>query len=482
MIELLDIHKHFGKVKALQGVSLKVTDGSIHGIVGENGAGKSTLMKVLTGFIYRTGGTIIIDGSEVDLRSPLDARALGIGMLYQEPLDFLQLSVLDNFMTGSPRFNRPAIREALAVLTSRFGFELSPAAPLESLTVGERQQLELLRLIHDGARVLILDEPTTGISEHQQDLLFAALRALRDEGCAMLLISHKLSEIDMLCDRVSVLRRGKIVSHQEHPFTRKLLLEAMFDSLPEQGTPPDLHIGEQPILIFDNVCSSEGRAGLEPATLSIQEGEVVGLAGLDGSGQSVFLKIAGNLLKPDSGMVTRFNTAAATTSAQEQIVFLPADRLSEGLIPGLSIREHMLLARETPLFLVPATGRKKAEQTIEQFNILGRPETEADSLSGGNQQRLLLSLIPKNARLILMENPTRGLDVQSGAWTWQHLLRQLPGNGALLFASPDLEEIMEHAGRVLVFFDGRIVLDSPTRDTSFDEVSRAITGQVGVTV
>lgn len=481
MIELRDIHKHFGRVKALQGVSLKVAAGSIHGVVGENGAGKSTLMKVLTGYIHRTSGTILYNGKEVDLRSPMDAGALGIGMLYQEPLDFLQLSVLDNFMAGADRFRPGAMRSALVELSSRFGFGLDPDSPLERLTVGERQQLELLRLIHGGTRALILDEPTTGISEEQQALLFAALLALKNEGCALILVSHKLSEVATLCDRVSILRHGRIAGHQDRPFDQDAILHAMFDTLPEHGQSPEMQTGEQTILSFTNICCSVGRSGLDHVSVSFCEGEVVGLAGLDGSGQSVFLKIAGNLLEPDAGTLNRFGqnpTDDAAKAADNTTVFLPADRLNEGLIPGLSIREHLLLATDTPLFLAPDAGKQAAEQAIDTFSILGSPETLADGLSGGNQQRLLLSLMPPGARLILMENPTRGLDVQSGAWTWQHLLHQLPADGALLFASPDLEEIMEHAARVLVFFDGRIILDKRTCDTDFNEVSRAITGQV----
>jgi simple sugar transport system ATP-binding protein len=449
--------------------------------LGENGAGKSTLMKVLTGYIARTPGGILFNGQEVNLHTPKDARTLGIGMLYQEPLDFLQLSVLDNFMAGSSRFDQQAMRSALLDLTSRFGFELDPDCPLQRLTVGERQQLELLRLIHEGTRVLILDEPTTGISELQQELLFTALRLLKEEGCAIILVSHKLSEVETLCDRVSVLRHGKIAGHQERPFNTKNLLQAMFDTLPDHESPPEDLIDGPEILSFENICSSIGRSGLDHISLSIREGEVIGLAGLDGSGQSVFLKIAGNLLEPDSGTVVRFGHNLAGSKPQQnrkETVFLPADRLSEGLIPGLSIREHLLLASDSPLFITPGTGRQQAAQAIAKFNILGRPETVADGLSGGNQQRLLLSLIEPGARLILMENPTRGLDVQSEAWTWLHLRHQLPENGAIVFASPDLEEIMEHAGRVLVFFDGRIILDKATRETDFNQVSRAITGQV----
>lgn len=482
MIELQNIHKHFGKVKALQGIKLRVDAGAIHGVIGENGAGKSTLMKILTGYIHRTSGSILFQGKEVQLRTPRDARFLGIGMLYQEPLDFIQLSVLDNFMAGAPRYERKSMEQALAELNSHFGFDLHPHCPLDRLTVGERQQLEILRLIHDGTKVLILDEPTTGISEKQQELLFNALTVLKEQGCAIILVSHKLAEVEQLCDRVSVLRQGKIVGEQEKPFDKEQLLTTMFDALPEHSTPPPLHEGETTILAFHNISSSDGRSGLDDISVSFTEGEIVGLAGLDGSGQNAFLKIAGNLLDPESGTLARFGDKSPKQrrqGARETIVFLPADRLAEGLIPGLSIQEHLLLANKTPLFIFPGTGRNRAKQAIETFNIQGQPQTAADDLSGGNQQRLLLSLMPPHARLILMENPTRGLDVQSGAWTWQHLIEQLPDNGALFFASPDLEEIMNHANRILVFFNGRIIMDKPTCDTTYHEISHAITGQAG---
>ncbi len=495
MIELVNIHKYFGSVKALEGVSLKVEAGSIHGVVGENGAGKSTLMKVLTGYIGRSKGTVFFEGNEIHLKTPKDAQALGIGMLYQEPLDFLQLPVLDNFMAGAARFDRSASLKALAELSRRFGFELDPDCPIQRLTVGERQQLELLRLIHSGVRVLILDEPTTGISERQQELLFAALLALKEDGCALILVSHKLSEVDSLCDRVSILRHGKIVGEQEQPFDRDAILHAMFGALPDHDAlPENSDLQERPncqsqrpeILSFDTVSSSVGRSGLDQVTISIREGEVVGLAGLDGSGQTVFLKMAAHLLQPEAGSVIGFGKNPLKNELKNdqdsKAVFLPADRLSEGLIPGLSIREHLLLAGDTPLVLTAATGRTEAEQAITTYNIKGEPESTADGLSGGNQQRLLLSLMPAQARLILMENPTRGLDVQSGSWTWQHLQKQLPENGAIIFASPDLEEIMEHASRILVFFNGQIILDKLTDTTSFDEISRAITGQTGARV
>ncbi len=474
MIELRDIHKYFGKVKALQGVSLTVQPGSIHGIIGENGAGKSTLMKIMNGFISKTSGTISFDHRPVELQTPQEAKDLGIGMLYQEPLDFPQLSVLDNFMAAGADGNPTRQRQVLARLCEKFGFELDPAARQEKLTVGERQQVELMRLIRDECRVLILDEPTTGISQAQQELLFATLDQLRREGTAIILVSHKLAEIHSLCDRVTVLRHGKPAGEQERPFDEQGLLHAMFDTLPTKASPPSGRETGSPILTMEKVVTTAGRVGLDHVSVQINEGEMVGLAGLDGSGQSVFLQMAYGLIPPDHGRVN------SPLPERDKImrVFLPADRLREGLIAGLSIREHHLLAGSSPFVLTASSGRATAEQAVSTYSILGNTETKAEGLSGGNQQRLLLSLIPDGARLILLENPTRGLDVQSGQWTWQHLRDHLPADGAIIFASPDLEEIMEQATRVLVFFNGRIILDRATHATDYQEVSRAITGQV----
>ncbi|MBU1565097.1 MAG: sugar ABC transporter ATP-binding protein [Proteobacteria bacterium] len=480
MIELTNIHKAFGTVQALDGVNLKAEAGTIHGIVGENGAGKSTLMKVLTGFTARSGGEIFFKGQKARLDSPKDALRLGIGMLYQEPLDFPQLRVLDNFMAGRTTFAPTAARAELARLAATFGFSLNPADRVEYLTVGERQQLELLRLIGDGATVLILDEPTTGISEVQQELLFAALRKLKAEGATIFLVSHKLGEIDQLCDTVTVLRHGRVAATRQRPFDRDTLLRAMFDDLPKLRSPPECKRDRMPILEFDRVVGRGGRTQLQDVSITICAGEVVGLAGIDGSGQSAFLRTACGLVPHESGQVLRFGKPlrAADKMAGRTTVFLPADRLSEGLFPGMTVREHHLLATPGGALIASTTGLTASRQAIAAHSIKGLPQTMAEDLSGGNQQRLLLSLIPSEARLILMENPTRGLDVQSAAWTWHHLHSRMKTDGAIIFASPDLEEIMSQASRIVVFYNGRIVLDTPTRATNYHTLSRAITGQV----
>jgi len=483
MIELIDIHKSFGTVQALRGVSLTAAPGTIHGVVGENGAGKSTLMKILTGFISKTSGDIRMADRPLTLTSPGEAKELGIGMLYQEPLDFPQLSVIDNFLAGHQSYDLAQGKKVLADLSAEFGFSFQPDKPAEELTVGERQQLELLRLIRDGVKVLILDEPTTGISEIQQQQLFHALRKLQGDGATIFLVSHKLEEVDSLCDTVSVLRNGALVASQTAPFDRGELLTAMFGQLPDDQThrPNVAAADDNVILEFSQVTINIGRSGLHEASATIHRGEIVGLAGIDGSGQAVFLKACFGLYAPERGTIARFGSPLRNLYAASQrgrAVFLPADRLSEGLFPALSVRDHHLLARQHESFFLTARSHlKETKNAIHTFNIKGEPQTPAADLSGGNQQRLLLSLIPNNAELILLENPTRGLDIHSTSWTWK-FLREKAANGAtIVFASPDLEEIMAETNRVMVFFNGKIALDKPTATVTFPVVSGAITGE-----
>lgn len=481
MLELIDIHKSFGPLRALDGVSLVAREGSIHGLIGENGAGKSTLMKVLTGFLRRSAGDIRLRGNHVHPASPRDALALGIGMLYQEPLDFPQLSVLDNFIAGQKTFAPSAARRRLLDLARDFGFHFSPGLPVGELTVGERQQLELLRLIDSGTQVLILDEPTTGISEEQQNLLFSALQVLKAKGATILLVSHKLEEIEALCDAVTVLRHGRVAAQRVRPFDRDDMLRAMFDTLPERvGELPTAEAGT-PLLTLRQVSGGSGRACLRNISLTIGSGEIIGLAGIEGSGQATFLKLACGLMSPSDGQIDFLGSVRSRGSAavlQPGTVFLPADRLAEGLFPTLTLREHHLLASPGSALLGANAGLSETKRAIALHAIKGEPYHLVEELSGGNQQRLLLSLIPPKTRLVVMENPTRGLDVQSSAATWE-LLRRLAARGAaILFASADLEELMGQAGRILVFYNGAMVLDTPTPAASYGQLSRAITGQV----
>jgi simple sugar transport system ATP-binding protein len=484
-VELIDIRKHYGTVKANDGISLAVAPGELHGILGENGAGKSTLMKILAGFTARTAGSIRIDGRPVAYRGTAEAVRLGVGMLYQDPLDFPQLPVIDNFILGQAgglSLTRSAFTARLRELADSFHFRLNPETPVGGLTVGERQQLDLLRLLSLGIRLLILDEPTTGISAAQKEVLYAALRRLAAEGRSVLLVSHKLEDVDALCDRVTVLRLGRVTGEMARPFDTERLLQMMFGSPPR----PPAGVPQPPgseVLVLNGVSSPGGRSGLVEASVTLRQGEVVGLAGLEGSGQELFLRVACGLAPLRKGAVYLNGQAMSAGGyhafKRRGVVFLPAARLEEGLIPQLTITEHAALLGDHRPFRVPyQAAAEGAARRIEAFRIKGAPATPVEALSGGNQQRLLLSFLPPDPLLLLLENPTRGLDLESVNWVWEHLQAYRRQGACIVFSSPELDEILMVASRVLVFFNGRIVLDAAAAATDVQILGRAIAGKV----
>lgn len=486
-IELQDIHKFYGPVRANDGVSIKVVPGTIHGILGENGAGKSTLMKILSGYTQKTKGAILLDGKSVTYQNPAQASRLGIGMLYQEPLDFPLLSILDNFMLGQTHGfadMRNKYRQEFEQLSKSVSFSLDPDATVRGLTIGERQQLEMMRLLALGIEVLILDEPTTGISSTQKELLFNALSKLASEGKSVILVSHKLEDVEALCHTVSVLRYGKVTGRMDAPFDTDELLEMMFGTPPVPPVRKPATPGET-VLALQQVSASGGRTGLKNCTVGIRRGEIIGLAGLEGSGQGVFLRIASGLKSPKTGEVIlggrRLSGSNYHTFKKRGVAFLPTSRLEEGLISGLNITEHFALQSSHNGFLVHwQKAFQKAVRRIDNFRIKGAPASPVESLSGGNQQRLLLSFLPANPVLLVLENPTRGLDVESVHWVWQHLQKYcVSGTGAgIVFSSSELDEIMMVANRVLVFFNGSVIKDSLTAETDTQELGRAIAGKV----
>ena len=484
-ITLRDIRKQYGKVNANDGIDLEISEGSIHGILGENGAGKSTLMKVLAGYTVKTSGAILLNGRPVEYDHPSQATRLGIGMLYQDPLDFPPLTVLENFLMGLDHgliSREEAYRGRLNEMAGHFGFHLDPAAPAERLTVGERQQLELIRLLALGVEVLILDEPTTGISSLQKQALFSALRKLAGEGKTILLVSHKLEDVQALCNRITVLRRGKVEGEMGLPFESKRLLGWMFGN--ELPPPPCFERRTEEgvlTLAMEGVSASGGRAGLSPCHVAVRQGEVVGLAGLEGSGQGLFLRLAAGLERPETGKI---RVAEKDMTGKDhhayrarRVTFLPAGRLEEGLMPGLTIMEHFALHQEGAMMIHWPNAQRRAEQGIERFRIRGSPLSVAESLSGGNQQRLLLALLPANPSLLLLEHPTRGLDMDSVQWVWEKLMAYADEGTSIVFSSAELDEIFQMADRVLVFFNGVVVKDVRTCDTTMEELAKAIAGK-----
>ena len=481
MIVLNDIHKHYGRVRANDGISLTLEPGRIYALVGENGAGKSTLMRVLAGHTRPTSGTLSMNGEELTHLTPALARQHGVGMLYQDPLDFPAMPVWENFQLGAKHRTKREVVDILGELSFRLDACFLPDEPVSSLTVGERQLLELLRLLDLGATTLILDEPTTGITpEQKQDLFDLLLKLAREENHTVILVTHKLSEALEMADAIFVMRQGKLVVTLTPPYDEKGLVRHMFGEAAEgEVSPlPEIKGADAPRLRMKDTLFAGPKYSMGPINFSALPGECIGLAGLDGSGQELFLRgLCGLDRMPGGGLFLdnrEFRSNDFKTLRGAGVQFVPADRLQLALFPALNLMEHITLA---------FPGKRQGldefyqEQCVREFNLRAHPDTCAKELSGGNQQRLLLSLIPDNAALLLMEHPTRGLDAGSARQVWNHLKGRCADGATLIYFSPDLEEVLEHSHRVIVFYDRAIAAVVEREQATMEVVGALMAGK-----
>jgi ABC-type uncharacterized transport system ATPase subunit len=483
-VELRGIHKYFGNNHANDNINLTIPSGTIQGILGENGAGKSTLMKILSGFIHADQGEILLDDKPVTITSPAEAIRYGIGMLHQDPLDFPPMTLLDNFLLGLPGGLFPNRKHALHdfnLLQREFGFSLDPESYVDSLTVGERQQLEIMRLLFLGARVFILDEPTTGISAAQKAKLFETLKTFPEQAITTIFVSHKLEDVENLCDQVAVLRQGKLVGEMKRPLDTKKLVQMMFGKEITLGARSTAS-SHGCVMQLRDLSVEDTRLKLQNVNLEINGGEVIGLAGMEGSGQGTFLRACAGLVRPVGGKVELRGRDVTGKPyhifKRHGVEFLPAARLEEGLIPGLTLTEHYVLAEKSKqVFIDRERGVRTARQRIEAFNIKGTPHSPIESLSGGNQQRALLSLLRDPLSLILIEHPTRGLDMESVIYIWGKLKERCRSGTAILFISSDLEEILQYSDRVLVFYSGKVSEPLDAAALSVEQLGELIGGK-----
>jgi simple sugar transport system ATP-binding protein len=480
MIVLTDIAKQYGRVRANDSISLTLEPGRIYALVGENGAGKSTLMRILAGHTVPDSGTIAVRGESHARLTPALAANLGVGMLYQDPLDFPALPVWENFRLGGTARTREDVVDKLGELSNHLGVCFLPGEPIASLTVGERQLLELLRLLDLGATTLILDEPTTGITPEQKRSLFGLLtRLAREENHTVVLVTHKLSEALEMADAIFVMRQGRLVSTLETPCGEDELVRLMFgEAVDRAGDVPPVSAPQTRRMVLDRAVFAGPKYHLGPLDIAAAPGEMIGLAGLDGSGQELFLRGLCGLDRLAEGRLVLDGREYARndfkTLHKAGVHFVPADRMSQALFPDLSIREHILLA------FPDQAGRLedfRREQCEGRFNLRAHPDTPAKSLSGGNQQRLLLSLIPDGAPLLLMEHPTRGLDAGSSLQVWEHLRERCRDGATIFFFSPDLDEVIEHSHRVLVFYDRMLVADVPRAQATVETLGALMAGK-----
>ena len=485
-VQLIGIEKRFPGVIANHDVNLNVRVGTIHAIVGENGAGKSTLMKTLYGMHQPEAGTIVVNGTELRFRSPSDAIAAGIGMVHQHFMLADNLTVLENIVLGAEPSSRGVLRlgkarERLRELMASTGTHVDLDLPVSELGVGQRQRVEILKVLFRGARILILDEPTSVLVPQEVDELFSNLHQLVAEGATIIFISHKLDEVLTVSDDITVIRAGTTVAEvKPADVNRSILGQLMVGSELPSPHGRTSAIGERVLLETRGLThrAQGGRTLVDDVTLQVHSGEVVGIAGVEGNGQFELCQMLLGLLRPASGTV-HFEGADVTHESTQYrlengLSYIPFDRHREGLWLTAPLWENTLLGRDgNPEFLsgpFVATSRVKADarKVIADFDVRTPSETvPAFALSGGNQQKLLVGRELTSAPQVLVAaHPTRGVDIGAQASIWEKLRIARDAGLGVLLISADLEEVIGLSDRILVMFDGKITAQlSPSEAT-----------------
>ena len=468
-LEFHNVTKSFGAVRALRGVSLTVHAGEAHALVGENGAGKSTLLKILAGIVQPDAGEIRWQGERLHLRSPREALERGIGMVYQEMLSFPNLSVAGNIFAGRELTGRggtlhtAAMRERTRALLAELHLDIDPDAQAEWLSAAHRQLLQVARALAFECRILVLDEPTTSLTDAEADHLFAVLQKLKARGVTLLYVSHRLPEVFRLCDRISVLRDGAHVETTERrAVTPEHVVRAMVGrDLPprsvDEGTPSK-----------SRLLSIEGLSRqpcFRDVSLSVAQGEIVGLFGLVGAGRSELLETIFGLHQPDEGTIRLgadlVRPDSPRSAARAGIALVPEERQRQGLFFNLTVRHNLVLPDRTArgdTLVHTDRERRQAQELVTTWRIkTAGVEVPPDSLSGGNQQKVVLAKwLATSPRVLLLDEPTKGVDVGAKFEIHEIIRREARRGVACLVASSDLPEVLALAHRIVVMRAGRV--------------------------
>lgn len=475
LIRLDRICKTFGQVQANQDISLEIREGRILALLGENGAGKSTLMAILAGKSRQDSGSILVNGQVTHFRSPKDALQAGIGMVYQHFMLVNAMTVAENIFLGQrggwlqpARLNAQVIR-----LAKQYGLEVDPTAKISELSMGERQRVEIFKLLFRNCRVLILDEPTAVLTPPESAQLFRALRQMTQEGKAIVFISHKMREVLDLAQDIAVLRKGRIVDRFERtevPDEKELALRMIGRKIPEKIRVSALEEG--PCVLRLQNLQGETLRGLD---LTVPKGRIIAIAGVAGNGQRELVEIVTGLRRPSSGVVTFFENLSwerffAVPPSAEGMAYIPEDRQGLGTCPTLNLTENFLLTNRHYFTRGPFLDRMAAEratqETVRSFRVHPEnTETIAGSLSGGNLQKLVLGReFYRSPRLIVAENPTQGLDIAATEEIWRRLLAARQHAGILLVTG-DLNEAFTLADTLAVMYQGRFIDVFPGTDS-----------------
>ncbi|GAA3483384.1 sugar ABC transporter ATP-binding protein [Streptomyces sp. NPDC002596] len=491
VLALEEVSKSFGAVRALRGVSLRLYAGEAHALAGENGAGKSTLIKALAGVHRPDTGTVLLDGSPVEFHGPADARDAGVAVIYQEPTLFPDLSVAENIFVGRQptrsfgRVDHRAVKQAAADLFARLGVDLDPEQPARGLSIADQQLVEIAKALSFDARVLIMDEPTAALTGSEVSRLFGVVRTLREQGAAVLFISHRLEEIFELCQRVTTLRDGTWISSEplagltEDDLVRRMVGRDLDELYPKQET----ETGEAALTV--RRLTREGV--FTDVSFEVRRGEIVGLAGLVGAGRSEVARAVFGVDRWDGGEVEvlgrKLKPGAPSLAMAAGLALVPEDRRAQGLVMDMSIERNIGLtgfAETTRAGLMNRRAeRDRAVDWAVKLQVkYARLADVVGTLSGGNQQKVVLAKWLATApQVLIVDEPTRGIDVGTKAEV-HRLLSSLAAEGvAVLMISSDLPEILGMADRVLVMHEGRLAAEIPRAEATEETVMAAATGR-----
>jgi simple sugar transport system ATP-binding protein len=495
MLELKNITKTFGDVVANDNVSINIEKGTIHAIVGENGAGKSTIMRIAYGFYTADSGEIFVDGKQVQINSPHDAIALGIGMVHQHFMLVDTMTVAENIILGAEtggaaNLDLEKANGEISVLSNELKLGVNPRALIEDLSVGAQQRVELLKALYRDAKLLILDEPTAVLTPQETEEFFGILRRMREQGKTIVIITHKLEEVLAISDDVTVMRDGKTVGNVRTAETSAKDLARMIvgrDVLlrveKDDAKPSDIVLHVQNL----SVTGKHGEA-VNDISFNVRAGEIVGIAGIEGNGQTELIEAIAGLMPVSNGAIELFGKNIANLSARGRkeagIGHIPEDRHKRGLLLNFDLAENSMLGvhYRPPVasggLLNNSAIERRANEIVENFDVRPRNiELPAKALSGGNQQKLIIGReFGLNPKLLLVSQPTRGVDIGAIEFIHRKLIALRDAGTAVLLVSAELEEVTALADRLLVMREGKIVGEVNPKETSTEEIGLMMTG------
>ncbi|MCM3182730.1 ABC transporter ATP-binding protein [Priestia megaterium] len=496
VIEMLDIRKEFPGIVANDNITLQVKKGEIHALLGENGAGKSTLMNVLFGLYQPEKGQIRVNGQEVKITDPNVANDLGIGMVHQHFMLVQNFTVTENIILGNEptrtgKINIKKAAQDIQELSNQYGLSVDPYAKIQDISVGMQQRVEILKTLYRGADILIFDEPTAALTPQEITELIQIMKKLIQEGKSIILITHKLKEIMSVCDRCTIIRKGVGVGtvnvQETNPDELAALMvgrEVHFKTEKKTATPKEAVLTIKELVVED----SRGVEAVSSLNLSVRAGEIVGIAGVDGNGQTELIEAITGLRKINSGSITLKNQELSTLSTRKitesGIGHIPQDRHKHGLVLDYTIGENIGLQTyyQKPMsksgILNYKEMYKKAKELIAEYDVRTPSEyTQARSLSGGNQQKAIIAReVDRSPELLIAAQPTRGLDVGAIEFIHKKLIEERDKGRAVLLVSLELDEVMNLSDRIAVIYEGKIVDIVDPKETNEQELGLLMAG------